>query len=220
MKTPSLLWALLALQFAGAASAGLAINQTFNESTAIPEGNPVPTPFGQTFSGLPSGPITSVEVDLDITGGYNGGLYAYLTLQEANGATATEVLLNQIGTTASTPLGSSGQGMNVTLSDAGTVNGSIHGAAGVPTGVWLPDSAYTLSGTFGGLTANGTWTLSVADLLNGGGASTLGSWGLRVGVAAVPEAGTACAGLAAGLLVLAAHACRGRKTLRRTRARP
>ncbi len=77
--------------------------------------------------------------------------------------------------------------MNVTLSDSGTANGSVHWAAGIPTGIWLPDSANTLDGTFGGMTANGTWTLFLADLSAGGGTSTLNSWGLDINVAAVPE---------------------------------
>jgi hypothetical protein len=77
--------------------------------------------------------------------------------------------------------------MNVTLSDSGTANGNIHGATGIPTGIWQPDSPNTLDGTFGGLTANGTWTLFLADLAVGGGTSTLNSWGLDVSVAAVPE---------------------------------
>jgi hypothetical protein len=123
-----------------------------------------------------------VSVDLNISGGYNGGLFGYLVLQDANGNVTTEILLNHVGTTPSNPLGSSGSGFNITLSDSGRVNGSIHGATGIPTGTWLPDSGNSLDGTFGGMTANGTWTLFLADLYGGGGTSTLNSWGLDVSV--------------------------------------
>ena len=47
--------------------------------SAIPEGNPVGVTFSQTLSGQPSGPITSLAVDLNISGGYDGGLFASLT---------------------------------------------------------------------------------------------------------------------------------------------
>jgi len=176
------------LGLTGAASAALdvtAVNADWTVNTVIPAGNPVGITAYQSFQGLPSGPIVDVSVDLDITGGYNGALVGYLTLQDANGNVATEFLLNQVGTSPSNPFGSAGAGFNITLSDAGTVNGSIHGATGVPTGTWLPDSANTLDGTFGGLTANGTWTLFLADVDAGTASPTLLSWGLNV--VAVPE---------------------------------
>jgi hypothetical protein len=110
-----------------------------------------------------------------------------------------------VGTSLSNPFGSSGSGFDVTLSDSGTANGSIHGATGIPTGIWQPDSANTLDGTFGGMTANGTWTLFLADLDGGGGTSTLESWGLEINVAsAVPEPSES--GLIAGLGALLALA--------------
>ncbi len=176
---------VIVLALAGQAGAAIAINNNWTVNTVIPEGNPVGITAYQTFQNLPGSPITDVSVNLNISGGYNGGLYGYLTLQDANGNTATEVLLNEVGTTLANPFGSSGAGFNVTLSDSGTANGSIHNTTGVPTGTWLPDSAATLDGTFGGLTANGTWTLYLADLDTGGGTSTLNSWGLEVTV--VPE---------------------------------
>jgi hypothetical protein len=227
MKTRSLLCGLFALQLAGAASAAL-ITESWAVGTDIPEGNPVGVAFSQALSGQPAGPISSVAVDLNISGGYNGGLFAYLTWQGANGNTAMEVLLNQVGTSAANPPGYSDTGFNVTLSDAGTANlhsyqnyGPSFNSSGQLLGTWQPDSANTLNGTFGGLTANGTWTLYLADLMGGGGTSTLESWGLEISVAAspVPEGGTGyCAWLALPL-VLGAHAWRGRKTLRWVRAR-
>jgi subtilisin-like proprotein convertase family protein len=182
MKKTLFICGFIVSELASVAPAQL-VDADWSVNAAIPEGSPVGITTYQTFQNLTSSPITGVNVNLDISGGYNGDLYGYLTLQDANGNTATEVLLNQIGTSPSNPFGSSGSGMNVILSDSGTANGSIHWATGIPTGTWLPDSANTLDGTFGGLTANGTWTLFLADMSVGGGTSTLVSWGLDV----VPE---------------------------------
>jgi len=170
------------LKLAAPAGSTPILDADWTVNLAIPEGSPVGITTAQTFGNLPGGPITDVSVDLNISGGYNEGLFGYLVLQDANGNVATEILLNHVGTTPSNPLGSSGSGFNVTLSDSGTVNGSIHGATGIPTGTWLPDSGNSLDGTFGGMTANGTWTLFLADLYGGGGTSTLNSWGLDVSV--------------------------------------
>jgi subtilisin-like proprotein convertase family protein len=164
------------------------VDTDWTVNTAIPEGNPVGITSSETFSGLASGAITDVSVDLNISGGYNGGLYGYLVLQDANGNTVQEMLLNLVGASTANPFGSSGSGMDVTLSDSGTANGSIHNTSGNPTGTWQPDSVNALDGTFGGLTANGTWTLFLEDQDSGGGTSTLNSWGLDISVASVPEA--------------------------------
>ena len=158
----------LLLGLTGAASAIPVINvvnANWTVNTAVPAGNPTGITTAETFTGLRAGPIADVSVDLDVSGGFNGALYGSLTLQSANGRVATEILLNQVGTSPVNPIGSFGAGFNnIILTDAGTANGSIHGAAGVPTGAWLPDSPNTLDGTFGGLIANGTWTLFLADL--------------------------------------------------------
>jgi hypothetical protein len=167
------------------ASAGSLLDTDWTVGTAIPDGSPVGITASQTVHNLGTSFITGVDVRLDITGGYNGDLYGYLVLQDANGNVASEVLLDRVGTSPSDPFGSSGSGFSVMLSASGTANGSIHGATGIPQGAWLPDSANALNGTFDGLTANGTWTLFLADLSGGGGTSTLQSWGLDIG--GVPE---------------------------------
>jgi subtilisin-like proprotein convertase family protein len=187
MKNRIALCALIALQLVSSAGAAVLVNADWTVDLAIPEGDPVGVTSSQTFQSLADDPIADVAVDLNISGGYNGGLFAYLVLQDANGNTATEILLNQIGTSPSDPFGSAGAGFNVTLTDSGTVNGDIHEATGIPTGTWQPDSSTTLDQTFGGLSANGTWTLFVADLQGGGGTSTLNSWGLLVSSSSVPE---------------------------------
>lgn len=203
------------LKLANSAEAAVVLDENWNVGTAVPEGNPVGITAYQTFDNLSSSPISDVSVNLDISGGYNGNLLAYLTLQEPNGTTVTEMLLDYVGKSAANPFASSGSGFNVTLSDAGTVNGSIHGATGAPTGVWQPDSANTLDSTFGGLSADGTWTLYLADTTAGGGTSTLVSWGLDINSAsvAVPEvAGTGMISGLGGLLLVACGALHRMKT--------
>jgi hypothetical protein len=177
---------LILLNLAGAAHGAVILDADWTVNMAVPDGNPVGITTSQSFPNLFNGRITSVSVDLNISGGYNGDLYGYLVYQDANGGTATETLLNRVGTSPANPFGSSGSGFSsITLSDSGTLNGSIHNAPGVPTGTWQPDSTATLSSTFGGLAADGTWTLFLADLSVGGGTSELDSWGLEI--TAVPE---------------------------------
>jgi subtilisin-like proprotein convertase family protein len=169
------------------------ITDSWSGSQDVPDGSPVGIANSLTISGS-SGTIQDVSVDLTISGGYNGDLYGYLVFQPTGGGSAaTEVLLNQIGTSPSNPLGESGAGFNVTLSDIGTVGngngGDIHDATGSPvTGIYTPDSLNTLDNTFAGLSANGTWTLFLADLTEGGGTGTMTGWG--VGISVVPEPAT------------------------------
>jgi hypothetical protein len=201
MKKSLFVCGLILLSLAGTAHAALTvIDSTFAVNTPIPQGNPTGITSSETFQGLNDGAISSVDVQLNLSGGYLGGLYAFLVLQDAYGNTATEILLNQIGTSPANPFGSPGSGMTVTLSDTGTANGSIHDAPGNPTGTWLPDSPNTLDGTFAGLTPNGTWTLFVADLFAGTGTTTLQSWGLDVTV--VPEPAQAGGWFGAGGVLL------------------
>jgi hypothetical protein len=201
MKRTLLICGLIGLNLATSAQASVEFGGDWMVNAAIPDGNPVGITASQTFSAPFYGHITSVNVELNVSGGFNGDLYGYMEYQDANGNTATEILLNRVGTSASNPFGSSGSGFNnITLSDSGTVNGSIHNAAGIPTGTWLPDSAGTLSGTFGGLASDGTWTLFLADLSVGGGTETLNSWGLDI--TAVPEPAIYGVLAGAGLLVV------------------
>jgi len=187
MKKRLFICLFIAFKLASPVSAQtLATNWTVN--VPIPEGSPVGLSIYQVLTGFSGSLIADVSVNLNISGGYNGGLVGYLTLQDAYGHTATETLLDHVGTTTGNPLGSSGAGFNVTLSDSGTENGSIHSATGVPTGIWQPDSTSTLDGTFGGMTENGTWTLFLVDLSSGGGTSTLNSWGVDITPTPEPSA--------------------------------
>jgi len=215
MKKYLIICGTILLKLAAPAGAAVVIDDNWTTDMAIPEGNPVGITESETFQNLSSAAIADVSVNLNISGGYVGGLYAYLTLQDANGKVVSEILLNEVGTSSANPFGSSATSVNVTLSDSGTANGSLHNATGNATGTWLADSSSTLGGTFDGLTADGTWTLYVADLDTGGGTSVLNSWGLEVSVLAVPE--PAGYGAVAGALVLLA--CARRFALHRSSCR-
>lgn len=181
-------------------SAHAAIMQTFDFNAlglAVPDGNPVG--LGNLQSVTTS--ITSIEdisVTLDLSGDFNGDLYAYLQHD-----TGFAVLLNRIGRTAVAPFGSAGSGITIALNDHDGSHPDVH----------LADSGSPLVGTFGsdaravdpdlvtdtsartadltaftGLDATGDWTLFVADLSSGG-SHTLNSWSMTI--SGVPEPGAA-----------------------------
>jgi len=164
---------------------------------------------------LPGGQIVagSLSVTLNVSGTYNGDLYAYLTH-----GSGFAVLLNRVGSSATDGLGYGDSGLNVQFSDS-AANGNIHTYQQVTTpaagsqlgGTWAPDgrnvSPYTVNGTetptatlssFDGTDPNGAWTLFVADA-SGGDLNTLVSWGMEM--SAVPE--PASFGVASGLIALA-----------------
>jgi subtilisin-like proprotein convertase family protein len=175
-----------------------------------------PTGLGSIInvSGV-AGLITGVTVNLNISGGYNGDLYCYLSYGDA-----LVVLLNRVGKTSSDPFGYSDAGFNITLDDAGAAD--IHSYGGnngdLLTGVWQPDGravdpqnvmdtdARTTSlSLFDNKTPNGQWELFVADMAGGEGTtSTLVSWSLSIVTA--PEPGSlallVCGGLASLIFCL------------------
>jgi subtilisin-like proprotein convertase family protein len=208
----------VALAPGGSATAnvqGTPYTKTFNTGSSvgtIPDGNPVGVTFVGTVSGTPSGGIVGgLTVGLNISGGYNGDLYAYLVAP--NGTLV--VLLNQPGVSGSNPFGASGAGMNnITLQDAATGQGSIQN---VTSGSVLSGS-YNAAGTlvsFNGSVADGTWTLFFADMSSGGGTSTLDSWSLNI--EAVPEPVNVALGifgmLLGGLALARHHATKRRSVL-------
>jgi hypothetical protein len=178
---------------------------TNNTAAAIPDGNPVGVTEQFAVSGL-SGGISNVEVQLNISGGLNGDLYAYLVSPSGQMA----VLLNRSGLSAGNPVGYADAGLDVTL-DALTTNnihyyqnGSYTTQNGQLTGTWAadgrkinPQSSGSLfdstSPAFGlniflgpdATLLNGTWTLFVADLASGGGSPSLNQ--AVLGVTTVPE---------------------------------
>ena len=157
--------------------------------------------------------INAVTVSLDITGGYNGDLFAFLS--GPNGGYA--VLLNRVGVSNdASSFGYGNHGFDIVLSDSAandvhyyqsgsyTTNGS-----GQLTGMWVPDgrnidpkdSAPSLFGStspsallssFNGTNPNGVWTIFVADLSTGA-QSQLVSWGLDI--ITVPESSVLALGI-------------------------
>ncbi|MEY2409829.1 MAG: hypothetical protein QOF48_2499, partial [Verrucomicrobiota bacterium] len=142
------------------------------------------------------GIITDLNVRLNISGGYNGDLFAYLVHESGY-----SVLLNRVGRRSGDSLGYSDSGFNVTIDDQ-AANGDIHTyrlhefgnhitpLVGPLTNSWAPDGRATdpavvldtdsrtqLLSSFNGLNPNGEWTLFIADLgpLD---TATLVSWGL------------------------------------------
>lgn len=187
---------------------------SYNLNLTIPDNDLSGASDTETVSS-PITDITGIQVTLDISSGYNGDLYAYLT----HGSTGFAVLLNRVGRTTSNNLGYANSGFQITFNDA-AANGDIHDyglvtnvAGGTLTGVWQPDgrnifptnSLATTPRTamLGSLTnqdANGDWTLFVADV-SPGSTATLDSWGVTITGTAVPEPGAETLG-AVGLLML------------------
>jgi hypothetical protein len=173
--------------FGATTAALLLVGTGARASITIPDGNPTGVADTLTESGL-NFSISSVTLTLNVSGGNNGDLYAYLSY---DGHIVT--LLNQPGVTGINPLGYTDSGFNVTLSDGsyGNINNygsgsySVNGSGQV-TGTYNATGGSTSFGTaFNNLNPNGTWTLFIADLSGGGGTSTLNTWSLDI--TAVPE---------------------------------
>ena len=177
-------------------------SNTLNPGTPFANGGVVPD---NNFSGwsdsrvldsAPAGTVTpgSVTVALNLTGGWNGDLFAYLV----NSSGGFSLLLNRVGLHESGvgTYGYGDAGMNVTLAATGT---TIHQYGGTntfsapPTGTWAADGGNL--GSF--LSQGGTWSLFIADL-NGGDITTVQSWGLQMDIVAVPEVETWIAAALAG----------------------
>jgi subtilisin-like proprotein convertase family protein len=172
------------LTLALGARAGL-VTQLFSPNTAIPEGDPSGIAANGNFTAAqPGDTVQSITIDLTVSGGYNGDLYAYLVAP--NGTRTT--LLDQPGSAVDGGFGNPQPGLNITLSDlAATSIQNIPDpapadASSTLTGTY--QAAQTL-GNFGGTAANGTWSLFFADLGSGAGTPTLESYSLDLTV--VPE---------------------------------
>jgi hypothetical protein len=166
---------------------------------AIPDGTPIGVTSAINVSGAGS-VLSDVTVTLNVSGGYNGDLYAYLSY---DGTSVT--LLNRVGTGSGGPIqsafGFSTSGFNnVTLSDAGT-GGNIHNVANPLPGTsgtsYTPDGGSLAS--FNGANPDGTWTIFFADL-SAGNTSTLQGWSLDI--TAVPEPVNVALAVFGGLLAV------------------
>src|SRR5580700_2970733 len=101
MNKSKLAAVMMSLVAVGAWAQNLQVSSfTNNTPNAIPDGNPVGVTELFNVSGV-SGAITNVQVQLDITGGFNGDLYAYLVDPQGH----MSVLLNRVGLSAGNPSG-------------------------------------------------------------------------------------------------------------------
>lgn len=204
---------LLGLVLSGRAMAEQ-YSYTFTNGNAIPDGNPAGLTDTRVISGIPSwAEIASVQVSLNISGGYNGDLYAFLR-HEVGNEVGFAVLLNRVGKSSNNPLdgelyfGYPDTGFLVTFSDSALADIHVYrsisyqtNSSGQLLGTWQPDgrevSPYTVLtsdprtaflSSFIGLDPNGEWTLFLADCSSGE-VATLESW--RLDILVVPEPGSA-----------------------------
>ena len=183
---------LLALARSAQADFSLTFNTGFQNGGAIPDGSMTGWSDTRNLVGAPSS-IGDVSVTLNLSGGWNGDLYAYLVH-----SSGFVVLLNRVGRTAANEPGYGAAGMSVTLDDTAALN--IHSVPTPGAGTYQADgrnisplssgslfdltSPTALLSSFNGVDASGNWTLFIADV-SGGDVSTVTSWGLDI--AAVPE---------------------------------
>ena len=207
MKKTILLTGLLAMSLT--ARATLFSFDLNNVNAGIPDANPVGITSVTNYSlgslGLDgtTNTINGVDVRLNISGGYNGDLYGYLMLTDEHNQVVTAVLLNRVGRSGVADFGYGNTGFNVTLTATGNdihsyqsftygLNGSgqltnswqADGRTNSPLGDFTSTSQTAGLGGLNGLSANGTWTLFLADVA-GGDMRTLVSWGVDISV--VPE---------------------------------
>ena len=203
--------------------ASAALSYSWNAPQTIPDNSISGAAFGFTITD-PATSITDVSVTLNISGGWNGDSYAYLSH-----GSGFAVLLNRLGVGANTP-GSSADGygdagLAIRLSSAGAANVHFYGnqnptfSGGQLTGTWQPDgraiapnstaagfdaSGTANFGTFQNLDPNGQWTLFFMDA-SPLGISTLNDF--SVNITAVPEPASVALGVFAAAF-LAVQGCR------------
>jgi hypothetical protein len=176
----------------------------------IPDGSAVGWSGTATASGLDRY-ITGVSVNLNISGGYNGDLYAYLSY-----GGVLVPLLNRVGVGSGDAFGYGTAGMNVTLADglgltdihtvASPVSGNSYAPDGRAVNPLGAPSTFDAAGTvnfssYNGMNPNGTWTLFIADL-SAGGQSQLTGWSLDLTTSAVPEPANAALAIFAGVFLV------------------
>jgi hypothetical protein len=200
-----------------ASGAGVSVGSGGNLGLVVPDNDPSGLVHVQTVSGL-TAPVQSVAILLDVIGGWNGDLYAYV---EFNGVIS--VLLNRPGRAAGNDIGAGTSGFVAVFDDGAALDAHLGfaGPAGQPvTGIFQPDAraadpsevldssprSLFLSG-FSGMDGNGDWTLFVADLESGD-TSVVNGW--QIDIIQVPEPATALLPALAGLLALRRRRADGR----------
>lgn len=218
ISTRLLAFALLAA-CAPTLTAQISASYSASPNLGIPDGSTVGVVSTIQVAGSSILEVSSIQVNLNISGGFNGDYHAYLVHTLPNGNPAGIVtLLNRTGRTSGNSFGYGDSGFNVTFAD-GAVNGDIHlyqlitnPGGGALSGLWQPDgrpdSPFTVTDSsprteffsaFNGVAADGTWSLFIADVSSLG-TGTFVSWGMTI--VGVPEPST----WAAGVLGLAACA--------------
>jgi hypothetical protein len=144
----------------GYAGGGSGLNQV------IPDNTPAGVAYQINFNDSLAWSITAVSVTMNLSGGYNGDLYAYLS----HGNTLVQLLNPNPAVT--------GSGMNVTL--YGTGGYSAFPTSGAPSGNYLVSGLTSFNNT----DPNGAWTIFFADM-SPGDTSTLNSF--SIDITAVPE---------------------------------
>jgi len=216
MKKSILVIAIALVALAQTAQADF--SQTFTVNAGIPDGSLVGWSDTRAVPVQP-GNTLDVNVTLNLGGGWNGDLYAYLVHN-----TGFAVLLNRVGRETGNKAGYGDAGMNVKLDDQATRLYDIHfyqkefgyQASDITGGAsWKPDGRnisplssqdlFTVGGardavlgSFNNQNAGGNWTLFIADV-SGGDVSTLTSWTLEI--AAVPEPASLIEGAVAALFL-------------------
>jgi hypothetical protein len=216
-------FSIAVLLVVAALSSPAAYIYSWNVNSAIPDNGASGFVNNQSIglntqgNNLPSSPIIAsvVGVTLNLSGGWNGDLYAYLRYETTAGVGFT-TLLNRVGTSTSpfNPIGYVNPGMNVFLTDNTGSDIHTYGGAGVPTGTYRVDQtgSSTSFSSFAGLDPTaGTWSIFFADK-SGNHVSTLDSWGLTLEV--VPEPTTWALGIFGGIggITALARWCRKPKT--------
>jgi subtilisin-like proprotein convertase family protein len=158
--------------------------------------------------------IGDIKISLNISGGWNGDLYAYLS----HGSDCA-VLLNRVGASTSGADGYGTSGFNLLLEPVTTHAGiaDIHTVQnpGSPPTAYAADGRTAFTDTSRGQTLdvllnadpNGSWTLFFADR-SAVGTSTLTGWSLEI--TAVPEPVNTALGCFAGVFLVVALV-RGRR---------
>lgn len=177
----------LALQASASITSTFTYNSEFSNGTIIPDGSASGWSDTRTVGGLDGYTVTDVSVTLNISGTWNGDLYGYLVHDSG-----FVVLLDRVGQTDVGANGYSTAGFGgIKISD------SANYADIQTTANPLSNTSYnskgsssegsTLATAFDNTTANGNWTLFLADL-SAGDISQVQSWSLEI--TSVPEPST------------------------------
>ncbi len=210
---------VVALAHSARADFSIDFNSGFQDGGAIADGSLIGWSDTRLLA-VPFNTISDVNVRLNISGGWNGDLYAYLV--HSSGFT---VLLNRVGATTGDSFGYSDGGLNVTFDTQANQSQDIHfygSVAGfdIQNGTaWRPDgrnidpnsdgaafdstTPSALLTSFNGINPNGSWTLFLADLVSGD-AHAVTSWGLQINgfdTTPVPEPRSFIEGSLAALLI-------------------